>query len=584
MKNNLLTTLAIGCASFTFGQYAPNGGFESWTEIPTYQVPDTDPADFLSSSAETFVIDGVGNVTEESGPVGSGSSIKLETKEYDGDATAAFGIIGGFPGDDDLVFSGGFPMTDKSVQGISFSFKSDVALGDTALLLIQFKKDGMAVSDANVTGDIPLYLIPFTRANNALLWKDTTANLFGMLPDIDTCVIAFASSNVLNEDQDPRVGSILMLDNLEFSGSDVEIPGGDFETWVDAPSRSYPNDWDFEGSDIFGEDITRLTDDDAFEGNSAVMIESDESGDAVYLTLGQSDDLNAIPGMALTGNPQDLKFHYIYETGDNAMDAGEVYYILSSWNSMTESRTEVYSAGMLLSEVSDWTEVVIDLSAHTGADSIYIEFSSTDYNNNGAGSALSIDDIYITSDVNTAPSVSMITPENLVELTIGTEITISATVTDLDDNLVSVTGTVGQLPSGASQAITLTDSDDDGVYEGTWTVTGNDGENWGVNVVATDDDGESGSDGVVFTVHDAPTGLFTSNANPGISLIPNPAVNNLEVVVASDITRVDVVSAQGIIVLTSDEASINIQDLKSGMYSIVVYTEEGTHSDKLIKR
>ncbi len=181
MKNNLLTTLAIGCASFTFGQYAPNGGFESWTEIPTYQVPDTDPADFLSSSAETFVIDGVGNVTEQSGPVGSGSSIKLETKEYDGDATAAFGIIGGFPGDDDLVFSGGFPMTDKSVQGISFSFKSDVALGDTALLLIQFKKDGMAVSDANVTGDIPLYLIPFTRANNALLWKDTTANLFGML-------------------------------------------------------------------------------------------------------------------------------------------------------------------------------------------------------------------------------------------------------------------------------------------------------------------------------------------------------------------------------------------------------------------
>ena len=85
-----------------------NGGFENWTDNPTFEHPDMSPATFTSSNNEVFLESGLTPCTEVSGTLGS--AVRIETMEYDGDIVPGFGITGNTPSGEDLIFSGGFPF------------------------------------------------------------------------------------------------------------------------------------------------------------------------------------------------------------------------------------------------------------------------------------------------------------------------------------------------------------------------------------------------------------------------------------------------------------------------------------------
>src|SRR5215212_8148059 len=128
----VMCAMALGITSY--GQAIVNGALESWTSTPY-----DEPNGWMSSNNESIRRSGIVTATKVTGQ--AGQAIKLETKVSGGDTVFAFFTNTDGQGDP-TKGEGGVPYTQKpdSIKGY---YKYDIKSGDSALLLVVFKKLGV---------------------------------------------------------------------------------------------------------------------------------------------------------------------------------------------------------------------------------------------------------------------------------------------------------------------------------------------------------------------------------------------------------------------------------------------------------
>ncbi len=78
------------------------------------------------------------------------------------------------------------------------------------------------------------------------------------------------------------------------------------------------------------------------------------------------------------------------------------------------------------------------------------------------------------------------------------------------------------------------------------------------------------------------TGINQNNINE-IKIYPNPANNQINILINSKINKVEIYDLNGRLVLVDEGAEINIQELDKGMYILKAQTELGVYSAKFIR-
>lgn len=358
-----MCAMALGIT--TYGQSIVNGAFESWTSTPY-----DEPNGWFGSNNESLRSGGVITSSKVTGQ--SGQAIMLETKVVGGDTV--FGFFASTQGDP-TTGQGGFPYSQKpdSIKGY---YKYDIKSGDSALLLVVFKKLG------NVIG-LNLIKITGTQSSFTAFSYPVTSLLAP-----DTVIIAAASSNAIDE-VGVQPGSTITFDELSFVGTGTlpAIPNGNFDSWT-AKSLDLLDNWDmgWEGG-------SRTT--DKYKGDYAVLLETLDGGDeGVFsgnLTYGDPNDFSQ-GGMPFTTATDTLVFYYKYiPSGTDTANA---------WVSLKKNGVNVGGNFINLFAASTYTRVEVPFNASQTPDSISINFQSSNwpYEPANAGSKLYIDEVQLKSN------------------------------------------------------------------------------------------------------------------------------------------------------------------------------------------
>src|SRR5688572_18570915 len=139
MKNIKLLISFFACLVSLYGnaQVIKGGAFESWNTL-NYENPN----DWTTSNDESAVRHGVVTVTKVSGM--TGQAIHMETKLINGEIEPTyFTNSKGNPEEGE----GGFPYSQKPDSMVGW-YKSDVKSGDSAIILVVFKKLGNIIGGA----------------------------------------------------------------------------------------------------------------------------------------------------------------------------------------------------------------------------------------------------------------------------------------------------------------------------------------------------------------------------------------------------------------------------------------------------
>ena len=237
MKKILLSSaFAIFSIAAGFGQGAPNGSFENWTGT-TYDVLTN--YSIQSSNIQSLQDIGQVTMTKVADPFHASFAIRLDTKTNGIDTTFGF-YINGNPGGGATV-PGGIPYA-LIPTGLHGHYKSGVVVGDSALVLVIFKKSGAVIGQfvqyitgnhaAYTTFNLPISGLPF--APDTVVVGATSSNPFSMRPNFKGLP-----------------GSFLQLDSLSFTGvaSQPALMNGDFENWSTATYYT-PDYWAIEGDSV----------------------------------------------------------------------------------------------------------------------------------------------------------------------------------------------------------------------------------------------------------------------------------------------------------------------------------------------
>ena len=79
------------------------------------------------------------------------------------------------------------------------------------------------------------------------------------------------------------------------------------------------------------------------------------------------------------------------------------------------------------------------------------------------------------------------------------------------------------------------------------------------------------------------TASLSEASMTSLAVYPNPANDLVTIETAATIERVEVVSLSGQYVLETNNSTINVSELTAGVYMILVKTNEGVSSTRLIK-
>ena len=82
----------------------------------------------------------------------------------------------------------------------------------------------------------------------------------------------------------------------------------------------------------------------------------------------------------------------------------------------------------------------------------------------------------------------------------------------------------------------------------------------------------------------SPQNIATASSE-SFELYPNPATNNVKITSTASIQQVEVISNNGAVVLSQyvngNNASINVQNLKNGIYAVRIRTDRGTSVQRM---
>ncbi len=372
MKKHLLTALAVlGAAAAVNAQVFPNGAMENWQTLNI-----DEPNNWTTSNNEWRLVNGQFTATKSSDSR-SGFAIKLETR-VSAQGDTAFAYFANSYGDP-TVGEGGQPFS-QVAQNMTGYFKSNILAGDSAIMLVVFKKNGAVVSQT---------VYKFTGVYNTYTAFSFPIQNLSVTPD--SVVIAAASSNAIDQ-VGVTPGSWIMFDDLALTGTGVTqtITNGNFDSWNTTTLYSL-NDWN-----VMGETVNRTT---GYKGAYGAELETIEYEDGYIgqTILGNFDyDNNTgdpMGGLPYTRTLDTLVFWYKYNAAA-ADDSAAVYVTISGGGS------PVGGGLKLLGAASSYTKVEVPLQSFNTPDTLRVMFSSS-HNQGGpltvAGSKLTIDEVQLAS-------------------------------------------------------------------------------------------------------------------------------------------------------------------------------------------
>jgi hypothetical protein len=266
----------------------PNWNFESWNTY-TNDVP----APWI-----TF------GTTSKVSPGANGQfAVKLQASIETGPGA----VLHGLPSGNDNFF-GGTPFTDRPDSMVAH-FKYDIAIGDSAWVLVIFKKNGQNISD-------DLYLLYGNHTSDFTRKAFKIHYTSGVTPD--TVVVGFTST-IPNGGGLLNLDSYVILDNISFTGTAQNVPNADFETWTTQVTHT-PVGWQSDFRPL-GSSVEQSS--DAYSENYALKVQTifGNQGDTIGgYTETVSPDGSGFwgPDFAVNSRPTSLKgfFKFTPENGD----------------------------------------------------------------------------------------------------------------------------------------------------------------------------------------------------------------------------------------------------------------------------
>ncbi len=488
MKRMILSfVLVLFLMTAALSQNIPNREFENWSTHPLYE----EPVSWLTSNAMPVLMDDslvlVVRKTEDA--VSGSYGLYLENKISGDDTIPGFAICEGSVGGDypHLDFIGGFPYTEQP-DSLTGDFKYDIEPGDTAWVIVVFKKAGAVLAENW-----------FRLYGSQADYKRLSFPLEDLTEAPDTVWLALTAGSPWG----PVSGSYLYADHLSFDKGDQAIPNGDFEDWS-LLTYDDPDGW-YSGnlfSAVTHSDRMCSSSTDAHSGNYALRLETvklnildDNAGVVATGKLGVGTFGMGFPVQAA---PTVIQGYYKYTPAGD--DSAQVVVFCSKWNEETDSRDQSIRA-FALPAVADYTFFSDTLHLGEGAevDTVNLIFSSGwllgAQHTPPAGSVLYIDDLWLVNACGHADTMQLFTFRDTTFCT-GDSIILDAG-----------SGYTSYLWSDSSTTQTITVSDS-GVY----------------SVMVTLPDGCTATDAV--TVHtDACTGTPHVPDAGDVRVRPNPCGN-----------------------------------------------------------
>ena len=360
MNKHLLTAFAVmGIAAAANAQVFPNGAMENWETINIEE-----PNNWSTSNKEWRLVNGKFTATKSSDSR-SGFAIKLETLVSQSGDTA-FAYFANTDGDPTAGEGG--QAFNQLPQNMTGYFKSNIAVGDSAVMLVFFKKNGVIISQTEYK---------FTGISNAYTAFSFPIQNLTVTPD--SVIIAAASSNVLAE-VGVTPGSWIMFDDLALTGSNITqtITNGNFDSWT-TTSLNALNDWW-----TAGEGISRST---GYKGSDGYI------GQAMLLNFIYNNNGDPFGGLPYTRLNDTLVFWYKYNAA-SADDSAAVYVELRG------NGTSVGGGFLKIGAKSSYTKASIPLFAFNQPDTLRVTFLSSSTESGPiavAGSKFTIDEVQLAS-------------------------------------------------------------------------------------------------------------------------------------------------------------------------------------------
>jgi hypothetical protein len=379
MKKQLFTLISAISVGFTFGQAIPNGGFDNWV-VTNYAVPQYYGTSSFNQTGHGNNAIAPYNAVQTSDAFHGAYALQLNTVSGGGGALFAF-AANGQPGGGTSVPQGGIPYTQQAT-GIRFHYKSTIMPGDTAIVLVQFKKAYSLVGSY-------VFKISSTQSNYTL-FSSAFSPALTMAPD--SVMFAAASSNALSSNP-AIVGNMLQIDSVTFTGVSAQPANlnGDFELWN--PQVNYSL-----GGWIFNDLVKQTT--DFYSGSYAMELTTnyDPSNNgapsAGYATTGNR---NGTGGKPYTSMNDTVVFYYKYSPASVNDTA--------TFSAQTKlAGSFIGGAYINLLPAATYTMKKVPLISSSTPDSLIISMYSSKYYpvaTANVGSDLKIDNMYLTSNPTT---------------------------------------------------------------------------------------------------------------------------------------------------------------------------------------
>jgi hypothetical protein len=347
MKKQLLTLFGALATATAFSQSIPNGGFENWT-ASTYE----EPLNFFTSNSNNRQKNfPVSNVIKTTNSYHASFAVQLNTILYNSIDTLSAFVANGNPGS---PAGQGIPYNQKPT-GLKGYYKSNIVLGDTALIIVEYKLAGSVIG---------LFTYKF-KSSQSTYTSFFLPTPLGATPD--SMIFAATSSNLLANNFKGIPGNMLQLDSLTFTGGVTQpvLFDGDFENWV--PKSSYSlNGWD-----VSGNGIIRTT--DANSGTYALELQTTNSGGGVFAaeaTTGRSVPTGTLPRYPYSNTIDTLSFYYKYVAADPADSADITLNFLKNGVMFQGIRT-------LLPAIGTYTYIKVPFNLSQVPDSVIVFINSS---------------------------------------------------------------------------------------------------------------------------------------------------------------------------------------------------------------
>jgi hypothetical protein len=391
MKKNLLLLSLAFIAITAFGQNStPNGNFESWNSV-TYDYPQNYPYTSNHDVLYRYETALPFNIVKTQDAHQGSSAIKLTTVSAGTEKAIGYFINTSPDSGDPSTWSGGMPYN-QVPTGITGFYKYNVASADSALIFVVFSKAGHNIGTyvSTIGGQHSAY-VPFNITFKPALTQTP-----------DSVIFAATSSNMML-DENGVAGSILILDDVSFTGVATQpaMMNGGFESWQ-SETQTTPATWIMQNSyDQRGNEI-RTT--DAVKGEYAMELKTYMGeNNGVPAVRGEQASTGYYPdncggncvqkgGFPYTNKKDTLTFWYKYAPTSNVK--AEVYM------NFKKNGSSIRWEGRELSASTQYQFVQIPFDLMETPDTVIINIQSLRWNDDmlsALGSVLTIDEIQFKS-------------------------------------------------------------------------------------------------------------------------------------------------------------------------------------------